>query len=407
MRRAISPFIAPMEIKYLKSIFIVIRKRTSIALSFFVCLNLLVLTPGLAQLKNQRRVTDLQLAAAPEGSRVTVVSDSPLNDYEAFRRGERFYVKIPLADFMSALPHFRADGFENVQVQKVGDSLIVSFKLQPGATARINQHGNRLDVVFSAPGKTPYNNTASSGSSNNEGRSGAPQTSSDRGQNAAGPMPPGSSTSRDRFAPGRAASIGQFGSTRNTRFPNNRNSRTTEPDSAVAAASPMPSASTTFSPTPYTNYEPLTIATPETSNSIAVSSRSESSNWSTRRAAARRWISANRFATLLGVLIVLSITFYLAAAIRSRKKNVVQARGAKAKVQPKYSSGEQLNELPGSVVNDQVPPRDKALGQQPGSTPAVASPAQDRRWELTKPTIVSPSPGNEQGDQEEREVFEL
>jgi len=30
---------------------------------------------------------------------VTIVSDSALNDYEAFRRGDRFYVKIPQAEF--------------------------------------------------------------------------------------------------------------------------------------------------------------------------------------------------------------------------------------------------------------------------------------------------------------------
>lgn len=79
---------------------------------------------------------------------MTVVSDSALNDYEAFRRGDRFYVKIPLADFSSALPQLRADGFEDVQVQRVGDNVVVSFKLQPGATARVEQRSNRLDVIF-------------------------------------------------------------------------------------------------------------------------------------------------------------------------------------------------------------------------------------------------------------------
>ncbi len=43
--------------------------------------------------------TSLQLGDAVEGSRVSVVSDSALSDYEAFRRGDRFYVKIPLAEF--------------------------------------------------------------------------------------------------------------------------------------------------------------------------------------------------------------------------------------------------------------------------------------------------------------------
>jgi len=93
--------------------------------------------PGAAQSRNQKRIMSIQIGEVSEGSRVTVVSDSALNDYEAFRRGDRFYVRIPLAEFTAGQPHFRGDGFEDVQVQKVGDSIVVSFKLQPGATARV------------------------------------------------------------------------------------------------------------------------------------------------------------------------------------------------------------------------------------------------------------------------------
>lgn len=84
-------------------------------------------------------------------------TDSALSDYEAFRRGDRFYVKIPSAEFTSAVPHLRADGFEDVQGERVGDSVIVSFKLQPGASARVHQRLNGLDVVFSAPGRNLFN----------------------------------------------------------------------------------------------------------------------------------------------------------------------------------------------------------------------------------------------------------
>src|SRR4051812_29249529 len=43
-------------------------------------------------------VTTLHSSDSPEGSRVAVSSDQPLSDYEAYRRGDRFYIKIPAAE---------------------------------------------------------------------------------------------------------------------------------------------------------------------------------------------------------------------------------------------------------------------------------------------------------------------
>src|SRR5713226_8686950 len=37
-------------------------------------------------------------------------------------------------------------------VQRGADSTVISFRLQPGATAHVEQRANRLEVVFSAPG---------------------------------------------------------------------------------------------------------------------------------------------------------------------------------------------------------------------------------------------------------------
>jgi hypothetical protein len=411
MRLAISPFIAPMEIKYLKSIFA--RRRSGVALPFLLCLSLLALPSSFAQLKT-RRVTGMQLGPAAEGSRVTMLADAPLNDYEAFRRGDRFYVKIPLADFMTGLPQFRADGFEGVQVQKAGDSLIVSFKLQPGATARINQYGNRLDVVFSAPNRSSQNATAGSGTPGT-----ARQTSSDRGSDTAGPVPPGSSASSERIVSDSSGSIDQGTSSFNPRFGNGRRPNATRSgnnstvgNNAVGAASPIPSPSTTFSPAQYSNYPPLTTATPVSSSQVG--SRSGSSN-SNSRSAVMRWMSANRLATLLGALILLSLILYLATAIRRRKKDAVKGAGAKAKVQPKYSPTERLDELPSTRANEPLPPQQSAAEQPMLSASAAAASAQDQPWVLTKPTIVSPTaappasaaPSAHDTDQEEREVFEL
>jgi hypothetical protein len=93
----------------------------------------------------------LRASDSPDGSRVALSSDQSLNDYEAYRRGDRFYVKIPQSEVPRA-ETVRGRGFADVKAQKTGDSTVVSFRLQPGATAHVEQRGNKLDVVFTVPG---------------------------------------------------------------------------------------------------------------------------------------------------------------------------------------------------------------------------------------------------------------
>ena len=420
-----------MKTEHLKLVIPENKQRGGVALLFFVFLSLFLFVPGAAQLRDQRHVTAIQPGGAAEGSRVTVVSDSPLIDYEAFRRGDRFYVKIPLADYSSAAPHFRADGFEDVQVQKVGDSLIVSFKLQPGATARVEQRGNRLDVVFTAPNRSSYNNNADAGSMRTASR----QTSVDRGRDAAGPMPADSApASRARVVTDQAGSVNESRAPRDPRWPTNpktpanKNSNRAGVNQSttgnVATASPSPSsslspskspssASSILSPGNSTSYQPLTSTTPTASPSstpVTGSSGSGSSlNWKDRQAAARQWMSANRLATLLGALILLSLIVYLALALRRRQKTVVKTKRAKApKVQPRYSQDGELNELSSAGSNEQSPRRDSAQ-PAPGRPVAVAASAQDQSRILTRPTMASANAGHDEhsSEEEEREVFEL
>src|SRR6267378_1579940 len=96
-------------------------------------------------------VATLRSSDSAEGSRVALSSDQSLNDYEAYRRGDRFYVKIPAADVPRA-EAVRGRGFDDVKTQRSGDSTVLSFRLQPGATARVEQRSNRLEVVFTVPG---------------------------------------------------------------------------------------------------------------------------------------------------------------------------------------------------------------------------------------------------------------
>jgi hypothetical protein len=166
---------------------------TPIALAF-VLLLLLGAPSGTAQSKKQKRVTSVRLGSANEGSRVTVVSDSALNDYEAYRRGDRFYVKIPAADFASGVPNLRGAGFEDVEVQKTADSSIISFRLQPGTVARVDQRSNRLDVIFST--RTRPENSAGTASSTGGAQNG--------GSDRTGTAGPASST--DNLRDGRNSS---------------------------------------------------------------------------------------------------------------------------------------------------------------------------------------------------------
>src|ERR1700716_3917820 len=100
---------------------------------------------------NPPHVATLHSSDSSEGSRVALSSDQSLNDYEAYRRGDRFYIKIPAADVPRA-EALRGRGFADVKVQRSGDSTVISFRLQPGATARVEQRSNRLEVVFTVPG---------------------------------------------------------------------------------------------------------------------------------------------------------------------------------------------------------------------------------------------------------------
>jgi HEAT repeats len=106
-----------------------------------------------AQQKPQKKnITPLKSGDTSDGSRITITSDAPLNDYSAYRSGDRYYVVIPEANAPRAQGGLRGRGFEDVQVQKRGNDAILSFKLQPGTNARVSQRFNRLDVELTAPG---------------------------------------------------------------------------------------------------------------------------------------------------------------------------------------------------------------------------------------------------------------
>lgn len=105
----------------------------------------------------QRRIAPLRSAETPEGTRVTVTSDAPLSDYAAYRSGVDFCVRIPQAETAEASEAAKPDaarravtgrGIASTVVEQVGGDVLLTFRLEAGATARVEQSFNRLEVIF-------------------------------------------------------------------------------------------------------------------------------------------------------------------------------------------------------------------------------------------------------------------
>ena len=111
----------------------------------------------------RKSIASLRSMDTADGSRVTITSDVPLNDYAAYWSGDRYYVVIPDADLTSqnlqALQaSLRGRGFRDVKIEKRGQDVLISFRLEPGMRARVEQKFNRLDIVFTAPAGAIVNN---------------------------------------------------------------------------------------------------------------------------------------------------------------------------------------------------------------------------------------------------------
>ncbi len=381
-------FIAPMKLKYFKVEILKDRWRCGVVLLELLFLISFATVPGWAQLKNHKRVTALQMSGAAEGSRVTIVSDSALNDYEAFRRGDRFYVRIPLAEFTSALPRFHGDGFEDVQVQKVGSSVIVSFKLQPGAAAHVDQHSNRLDVIFSAPNRmarrnkiTTASNRATSGANAGIGAFENPQTPQRRERITAGPMPPASLqpyrervvTKRSSERPVTQDRRGQIKAVGDSR----KSADDKAARAAAAASKPTPTPTVRPSPSP-PGYPALTTDTPPITPAKAANPQAldSSANWRSR-INPLQWVSAHRLTTLLAALVLLGLILFLAWSGNPRLKNGVRAKRMRARfLKPKYARDLAVKKVGAA---DPVNSRAASIGSREAVSEYAAHPRQNEQ----------------------------
>ncbi|MDT4898591.1 MAG: hypothetical protein QOH25_3668 [Acidobacteriota bacterium] len=96
-----------------------------------------------------KRLASIRSIEATEGSRVIITSDASLGDYQAFADSGRFYVLIPSAVEPTAQNELRGHGFTDAQIERRGEDVMLSFGLEAGAGARVNQRFNRLEVLFS------------------------------------------------------------------------------------------------------------------------------------------------------------------------------------------------------------------------------------------------------------------
>ena len=99
----------------------------------------------------QKRVFVGRGSETRQGSRVTITADDSLKDYSAYRSGDRFYVVLPKSAAGAAARGASGKGYSDMQVQQRGDSVVLSYRVQPGAKPRVEQKFNRLDVVFDVP----------------------------------------------------------------------------------------------------------------------------------------------------------------------------------------------------------------------------------------------------------------
>jgi hypothetical protein len=98
--------------------------------------------------QRKKRILALRRSETPDGVRLTLVSDAPLDDYRSYVEGERFFIHIPQAAFINPQQNPQGRGFADMRIEQRDDDLVLSFRLQQGATVNIKQLFHQLHLVF-------------------------------------------------------------------------------------------------------------------------------------------------------------------------------------------------------------------------------------------------------------------
>ncbi|MDT5269058.1 MAG: hypothetical protein QOH49_1244 [Acidobacteriota bacterium] len=96
------------------------------------------------------RIVLLRLADAPAGARVTVASDSPLDEYSTRFEGDNFYLLIPHSRASGSQGQLSGSGFTGALLEQRDGDVLLSLRVQAGASMRISKGFNRLELNFSA-----------------------------------------------------------------------------------------------------------------------------------------------------------------------------------------------------------------------------------------------------------------
>ena len=94
-----------------------------------------------------RHITGITSTDVSGGSEVLISADGPLDAITSYRDGDRFNVLITQAN-AAQLGEVHGRGFADMQVQRNGSDLILSFKLSPGFSARAVERNNQLIIRF-------------------------------------------------------------------------------------------------------------------------------------------------------------------------------------------------------------------------------------------------------------------
>jgi HEAT repeat protein len=206
---------------------------------------------------SSRRVFVGRGSETSSGSRVTIKSDDPLNDYSAYRSGDRFYVVLPKSA-AGAISKGSGKGYTDVQVQQRGDSVVVSYKVQPGAKPRVEQKFNRLDVVFDVkeggqPAASGQESSAAAQQPASENRNPNASAQQQQQQQQQAAQQPKSSTTAEtpnERRPAEVAPNAQQPGASNTSSTAAQPGITTQPGDAQTQAAPSPSGEQTASTAP-------------------------------------------------------------------------------------------------------------------------------------------------------------
>src|SRR5437868_1704588 len=165
----------------------------------------------------------LALVAGLSGDAASAQRKRPANDntsQPAQRAGQTKHV-------------FAGRGYSDMQVQQRGDSVVLSYRVQPGAKPRVEQKFNRLDVVFDAPGG------GESSAASNAGQSSTTQSGNNNARtNAAGenrnPNTSGQSTGQNTSTTSAAPNTSATSERRNAAGAGNAGQQSAGQQNAVA-----------------------------------------------------------------------------------------------------------------------------------------------------------------------------